>query len=117
MKKNNIVFISSSRSDLDLISVLIKKFISEEFNVGLVICGTHLYKSFGETFKNISDDLKNISYKIRTNIDLNKKNLKLKILNKFNFFLNKNHFDYGIILGDRFESYLFSLSLKKKKFQ
>ena len=113
MINDKIIFITSSRSDLDLITVLVKKFKAENYNVNLIICGSHLYKNFGQTYKDVDNDVKKISYKIKTNIIFNKKKSQTSIIRKFNNFLSKKEFKYGIILGDRIESYLFSLSLKK----
>lgn len=110
-----IISISSSRSDLGLLSILVKKILKKKLLINLLICGSHLDKNFGNTEKYISSDLKKISLKLFTDTNLKKKNLKKKFIKKFNFFLKEKKYDYGIILGDRYESYLFSLALKKKR--
>ena len=80
-----------------------------------MICGSHLDKKFGQTEKDINREIKKISLKLHTDTNFKKINFKKKLLNKFELILNKKHYDYGIILGDRFESYLFSLAPKKRK--
>ena len=112
---NKIISISSSRSDLGLLSVLVRRILKEKQNIDLLICGSHLDKNFGQTEKDINREIKKISLKLHTDTNFKKINFKKKLLNKFKLILNKKHYDYGIILGDRFESYLFSLALKKRK--
>ena len=112
---NKIISISSSRSDLGLLSVLVRRILKEKQNIDLLICGSHLDKNFGQTEKDINREIKKISLKLQKDNNFKKINFKKKLLKKFEKILNKKHYDYGIILGDRFESYLFSLALKKRK--
>lgn len=112
---SKIISISSSRSDLGLLSILVRRILKKKQNIDLLICGSHLDKNFGKTEKDINREIKKISLKLYTDTNFKKPNFKKKILNKFNLVLKKKHYDYGIILGDRFESYLFSLALKKRK--
>ena len=55
MKK--ILFISTSRADYGLLKPLIKKFQHDrKFKTSLIVTGTHLSKTHGNTFKEIVKD-------------------------------------------------------------
>lgn len=120
MKKYKIIIFSSGRSDFDLIKPLIKKFKSiKQFNVQLLVSGSHFSNSHGETYKKI----------LQEKIIINKKiNLNIKVINSNNFgfyiakaiklyskYLVKNNFNLAVVLGDRFETYAFALACYLKK--
>ena len=85
MKKFNIIFFSSGRSDYDLIKPVInelKRF--NYFNIYLILTGSHLSKQHGQTFKNIDKKLVKKSFKIDIKSDyINYENFNLS----FNFAL------------------------------
>ena len=70
----------------------------------------HFEKSFGTTYKEIIKDNLVIDYKIR---NINKKikfNKKISnLFSNFNTINEKNNFDYAILLGDRYETFLFAV--------
>ena len=95
--KKNICFISTSRADFSYIINLTNKISKiNNFNLDIILSGSHFSKSFGNTFK---DTLKNKKYriqKIKFNFQKNDfKNLMnfsseiFKNLNKIFFY--KNH--------------------------
>lgn len=103
--------ISSSRADLSLLIPTIN-LLQLKFKIHLIITGQHLSKKFGNTFKDINKNIK-IFKKIKlNNYDSDSKDILKNIscvINSFNFFFDKNSYDYLLVLGDRFE--IFSASL------
>ena len=69
---NKIISISSSRSDLGLLSVLVRRILKEKQNIDLLICGSHLDKNFGQTEKDINREIKKISLKLHTDTNFKK---------------------------------------------
>ena len=102
MKKFNILFFSSGRSDYDLIKPVIdklKKF--NHFNSYLILTGSHLSKQHGQTFKNIDQKLVKRLFKIDIKSDyINYENFNLSFIlaqKKFEKFLKKKKFDLAVI--------------------
>ena len=115
MKKFNILFFSSGRSDYELIKPIINQFKKKKnFNSYLILTGSHFSKIHGQTYKNV--DQKNIKklFKIDINCNsINYNNLNFNFIfaqEKFNKFLKNKRFNLVIILGDRYEALAFGLS-------
>ena len=70
MNKSNIkkiLFFSAARSDFGILSGLLNKLSSNKmFNVGLIISGSHLDKSFGDTGSEIKDYHYDNIFKVKT---------------------------------------------------
>ena len=120
MKKYKIIIFSSGRSDFDLIKPLIKKFKSiKQFNVQLLVSGSHFSNSHGKTYKKILEEKIIINKKINLNIKvINSNNFGLyiaKAIKLYSKYLVKNNFNLAIVLGDRFETYAFALACYLKK--
>lgn len=120
MKKFNILFFSSGRSDYDLIKPVIdelKKF--NYLNSYLILTGSHLSKQHGKTFKNIDQKLVKKLFKIDIKSDyINYENFNLSFIlaqKKFEKFFKKKKFDLAVILGDRYEALAFGLCCFFKK--
>ena len=111
VKKKLIIF-TGARSDYGLQKNIIKE-LKKNKNVYLKILAgpDHFEKSFGTTYKEIIKDNLVIDYKIR---NINKKikfNKKISnLFSNFNTINEKNNFDYAILLGDRYETFLFAVS-------
>ena len=110
MKKYKIVIFSSGRSDFDLIKPLIKKFkLIKQFNVQLLVSGSHFSNTHGSTYKKILEEKITINKKINLNIKvINSNNFGLyiaKAIKLYSKYLVKNHFNLAVVLGDRFETY------------
>ena len=120
MKKFNILFFSSGRSDYDLIKPIMNEFKKlNYFNSYLILTGSHLSKRHGRTFKNIDKKLVKKSFKIDIKSDyINYENFNLSFIlaqKKFEKFFKKKKFDLAVILGDRYEALAFGLSCFFKK--
>ena len=120
MKKFNILFFSSGRSDYDLIKPIMNEFKKlNYFNSYLILTGSHLSKRHGQTFKNIDQKLVKKLFKIDINsnyIDYENFNLSFILAQKkFEKFFKKKKFDLAIILGDRYEALAFGLCCFFKK--
>jgi UDP-hydrolysing UDP-N-acetyl-D-glucosamine 2-epimerase len=104
-----ILFFSSARSDFGILSGLLNKLSSNRiFNVGLIIAGSHLDKSFGDT----SNEIKNYHYdnifKVKTNYlgsDSTSKNLigLANMMKKVGKIIEDESPDLFLVLGDRQE--------------
>ncbi len=120
MKKFNILFFSSGRSDYDLIKPIMNEFKKlNYFNSYLILTGSHLSKRHGQTFKNIDQKLVKKLFKIDINSNyINYENFNLSFIlaqKKFEKFFKKKKFDLAIILGDRYEALAFGLCCFFKK--
>lgn len=110
MKKNIVVF-TGSRSDYGLLKNIIKKLNFFSFlNIKVIAGPDHFENKFGFTFREILDDKIKISYKIKNNKLKKNFNQKLSYLfARFNKLLQKK-IDLAILLGDRYETFLFASS-------
>jgi GDP/UDP-N,N'-diacetylbacillosamine 2-epimerase (hydrolysing) len=120
MKKYKIIIFSSGRSDFDLIKPLIKKFKSiKQFNVQLLVSGSHFSNTHGKTYKKILEEKIIINKKINLNIKtINSNNFGVyiaKAIKLYSKYLVKNNFNLAVVLGDRFETYAFALACYLKK--
>tara|TARA_B110000444_G_scaffold248603_2_gene272680 strand:+ start:846 stop:1991 length:1146 start_codon:yes stop_codon:yes gene_type:complete len=104
-----ILFFSAARSDFGILSGLLSKLSSnKKVNVGLIISGSHLDKSFGDT----ADEIKNYHYdnifKVKINhlgSDKTSKNLigLANMMQKVGEIIEKQRPDMFVVLGDRQE--------------
>ena len=70
MKKFNILFFSSGRSDYELIKPIINELKrNDNFNSYLILTGSHLSKMHGQTFKNVDQKLTKKLFKIDIKCD------------------------------------------------
>lgn len=104
----NICFITTNRADYGLQKKIISNCTQKEtLNCKLVVTGSHLSKEHGYTIDEIYADGLAIDLKIDMKIDqdsLVERANSLSILNKaIAKYLDSNHFDYIVLLGDRYE--------------
>ena len=106
--KNNILFITTNRSEYGLQRDLIKEFKKKNnFNTKVVVAGSHLLKKFGKTIDEIKKDKIKIFSIIKLNIknddpyDISLFNQKLGI--EINKIFSKSKIDLLFLLGDRSE--------------
>ena len=109
MKKFNILFFSSGRSDYDLIKPIINEFKKFNYlNSYLILTGSHLSKQHGQTFKNIDQKLVKKLFKINIKsdyIDYENFNLSFILAQKnLKNFLKRKNLRFSHILGDRYEA-------------
>lgn len=105
MKKIGIV--TTNRADFYLLSPFYRKLnSSKEFQVELIVTGGHLLSIFGETIKDINFPIDHI-IQVVEDIESNESYSVNRFLNQImvgaNNLFSRNHFDYVILLGDRFE--------------
>lgn len=119
MIPKKIIYLTTSRSDYDLIKPLIIQ--NKRTNKILLITGSHLEKKFGNTISQIKQDKLNVNKIIK--IDIQTKNRQYMInnsiaigLNKFSKSLIKEKPDLVIILGDRFEALSFAIACYTLKY-
>ena len=105
----NLIIFTSTRADYGLLRNLIEKLSSNKnFNVRLLVTGTHLSEKFGYTKKEIySDGYKNnIDEILISNIDKQKTSEVTGIcIQKYSKYLKSKEYNLAIILGDRFEAF------------
>lgn len=115
MNCHNIVIVSSSRADYDLLKNIIIKFQSlKQFNTNFIITGTHLKANFGNTQSYIEKKKININKKIEFKYGGQSPKLISKqissTLKQFSDYFLKTKPDLILILGDRFEIYAVALA-------
>ena len=104
----NICIITGSRSEYGLLKGIIQKFYdSKDFNLILLVTGTHLEKNYGLTYRNIEEDGFKITEKIYMNLSNDTsfgiiQSMSLE-MNKLSECFNKHNIDLIFILGDRYE--------------
>ena len=110
--KNNICVFTGSRSEFGIYKILIDKLNKSKINFSLVVSGSHLSNNFGKTY----DEIK--KYKVKKISKIKLKNLS-RILHhniisesflKYCNFLKKKKYKYGIVIGDRIETFSFALA-------
>ena len=111
----NISLVTTNRSDFGILKNLcIKLQNNRKINFNLIVTGSHFDKKLGSSFKEIKSSKLKISRKIKINIDTDNQINILKYISetikKFSLYLNKNHIDFIIILGDRFETFAIAQS-------
>jgi len=118
--KKNICFISTSRADFSYIINLINKISKiNNFNLDIILSGSHFSKSFGNTYKDI---LKNKTYRIhKIKFNFNKNDFKNLMNFSSEIFKNLDKIftrikpDCMVVLGDRFEVTLFCVAAILRK--
>ena len=112
MNKSNIkkiLFFSAARSDFGILSGLLNKLSSNKmFNVGLIISGSHLDKSFGDTGSEIKDYHYDNIFKVKTThlgSDSTSKNLigLANMMQEVGKIIENESPDLFMVLGDRQE--------------
>ena len=118
--KNKILVFTGSRADYGILKNLIKR-LKSRFRVEICASGNHFSKKFGSTYKEILNDKNLIKYasKVKSSSYDNYSILKFmsKSLSEYSHFVKKSKCDLVIILGDRYEAFIFSVAcffLKKK---
>ena len=111
MNKNIVIF-TGARSDYGLLKNIIKKLNSFFFlNIKVIVGPDHFERKFGFTFREILKDKIKIAYKIKNNNLKKDFNQKLSSLfSRFNKLLSEKKIDCAILLGDRYEAFLFASS-------
>lgn len=115
MKKNKkkIIIFTGSRADYGLLSNLIKRLKTNAFIKSFVFVGSdHFSPKYGNTYKEILKDGLKINF--RSNVKTLGKNENLsiycaKILNEYSIMISKSSMDGAIVLGDRYEAFIFSI--------
>ena len=120
MKKYNIIFFSSGRSDYELIKPIINQFEKyKNFNSYLILTGSHISKKHGKTLNQVDTNKLKQTFKIDIDCEhVDYKNLNYYFIlaqNKFEKFLKKKKIDLAVILGDRYEALAFGLCCFFKK--
>jgi UDP-hydrolysing UDP-N-acetyl-D-glucosamine 2-epimerase len=112
MNKSNIkkiLFFSAARSDFGILSGVLNKLSSNKmFNVGLIISGSHLDKSFGDTGNEIKNYHYDNIFKVKTShlgSDSTSKNLigLANMMQKVGKIIEDESPDLFMVLGDRQE--------------
>ena len=104
----NICVVTSSRADFGLLYPLIIRISkSKKLNLKLVVTGSHLSDSFGNTVKEIEKERIHISKTIELSLDF-KDNVGMakctsEAISKFSDYFKNNKTDMLVVLGDRYE--------------
>ena len=109
--KKNICFVTTTRAEFGLLKPLIDTIKdSEEYNLILIVSGTHLSEEFGNTYKNIECEYDIIKINIMENSNKHANAINNIMGNVFNLLYpelekinKKNNIDLLFLLGDRFE--------------
>lgn len=112
--KKNISLLTTSRADYDQLYWLIKLLNkNKKYNLNLVVSGTHLYKNYGSTIKQIRKDKFKFK-KIRLNIKKDDSKAILETISQsissFSKNFKKMDHDFIILLGDRYETFAASVA-------
>lgn len=104
--KQNICVITGSRADYGILSYFLKE-LNKDFNLKIIVTGSHLSKKFGYTFKDIKKDKLKIYKKINIlKNDDSEQGITKAIsssITKFSNIFKKMKIDLLIVLGDRYE--------------
>lgn len=120
MKKYNILFFSSGRSDYELIKPIINQLKRyKNFSCYLILTGSHLSKKHGKTLNQVDSSAVKKTFKIDIQcdeVDYSDLNSNFVLAQKrFEKFFKKKKIDLGVILGDRYEALAFGLCCFFKK--
>jgi len=110
-KKKKYCVLSSSRADFGILSNLIKKLSKKKYiKLELILTGSHISKKFGETKKEAYENsIKNFHELKLPSKNKNTEDLLFSssiLLNKLSKKFKKEKYNYLIILGDRFETFI-----------
>lgn len=99
--------LTTNRADYYLLSPIIKSLkLNKHYHTELIVTGGHLLSSFGMTINVINlpiDHIIQIDDYNKTNSLSSINKLLNSIMTSSNTFFSNHHFDYVIVLGDRFE--------------
>lgn len=115
MKKKNIAIITTSRADYGLLYPLIKSMLeNNNFNLELIVTGTHLSPMHGKTINDIENDGFTVHEKIEMTMksdteDAICNSIALGIIGFSGLFKRKNY-DLVLVLGDRYELWSICMS-------
>ena len=114
MKKNICVF-TGSRADYGILKNLkIDLKNIKSFNTKLIVGGSHFFKKFGYTYKEIIKNGIKIDKKINLNLketdNVNILNFISNSIKKYTKNLNSINPSIAIVLGDRFEAFSFAIA-------
>jgi len=110
--KKKLLIFTGSRADYGIMSQLIKK-IEKKIEVLIFAGADHFEKNFGNTYKEILKDGLNISIKSNLDVLSHSDNLSYycsKILKEYSSKIKNCNTDAALVLGDRYEAFIFSLS-------
>lgn len=104
----NICVVTSTRADFGLLLPLINRINkSKKLNLKLVVTGSHLDKSFGNTISEIKENKLTIDKQIKLPLNFSDETGMAKAtsfaINKFSDYFNDNKIDLLVALGDRYE--------------
>ena len=107
--KKKIIGITGCRSEYDIIYPVMREMQKDgNFDVSLIVCGTHLSDSFGYTISEIEKDGFFIADRIHSLIDSDREAGKAKgagiLMTGLSDSLNKLRPDFAMVVGDREES-------------
>ena len=112
--KKKIVFFTGARSEFDLMHGLYSKLKkTKEFNIRLVVSGSHSSKKFGSTYKEIKaneikiDNFVKIINKFNTKRDI-LKSISDVILKNYKYFYDQKP-NLVFLIGDRYETFSISV--------
>ncbi|ADL33177.1 UDP-N-acetylglucosamine 2-epimerase [Butyrivibrio proteoclasticus B316] len=108
MKK--VAIVTATRAEYGLLSPVIRKlreYESSDFKVDLIVTGTHLSDTYGNTVSEIENDNIRVDYRINISVD-NASDVDVSFnqadtLVKFTKHFAKERYDAVILLGDRYE--------------
>ncbi len=107
--------VTGSRAEYDLLKpVIVKLQNDEEFDCDLVVTGSHLEQSFGNTVSEIDKDDVRVTEKIKIPMDSDTKvDMARSVaagIEKFAGYFAERSYDMLIVLGDRFEIYAVAIA-------
>lgn len=105
-----VCIVSGSRAEYDLLKPIIIKLENDtDIDCSFVITGSHLDSLFGGTQASVISDGMRIAAKIKLPLTADSKADMAKstavAISEFTDYFEENHFDFLILLGDRFEIY------------
>lgn len=112
-----IAVVTTTRAEYGLLNPVIqelRKYESDEFNVALIVSGTHLSDDFGLTVNEIIADNVRIDYRVEIPVNsespLDISNNMAETLKSFTRLFQQEQFNAVLILGDRYEMLAVSIA-------
>lgn len=100
----NICVVTSTRADYGILQPLMKALIDDKrFLTRICVTGTHLSDKYGKTIEHIDIDKSNIDCIDILGKGLKQESIFSETIVRFDEYLEKNKFDYIVVLGDRYE--------------
>ena len=107
---NKIAVVTSTRAEYGLLMPIINKLRKHEgvdFNVHLIVTGTHLSEAYGMTEKEIEADGLRVDYRVRVSVKSDSEqdisSNQAETLKKFTDLFARERYSAVILLGDRYE--------------